>query len=178
MRRISTFNEFSVNESDGFGTSPFLLKKVSDIYHYFFNIEKESTSDNIGYHLIVGKYSNQQIIEGAKNSYCVLGLNQVSEEVIDDVAVNKESIPEVNDEKFEVGGNDVSRLMETVSKCLLNYLELNPKISKIHDEIQENLVLRGEGEYTEFMKSIILSYLGDNWSVQDGATKKSILISR
>ncbi len=52
MRRlISTFEQFKINEmdsknlheSDGFGTSPFLLIKNGDIYNYFFNIEEELT---------------------------------------------------------------------------------------------------------------------------------------
>jgi hypothetical protein len=79
---------------------------------------------------------------------------------------------------FSVKGNDVSRIMEYASKCLLNYLELNSKVFRIYDEIQNNLEIKGKGEYIEFMKSIILSYLGSKWSVQEGSSKKSVIISR
>ena len=50
MRRIiSTFEQFkiddmeskAIHESDGFGTSSFLLVKNGDLYNYFFNIEDE-----------------------------------------------------------------------------------------------------------------------------------------
>jgi hypothetical protein len=181
MRIITNFDDFNpyMNESDGFGTSPFLLKKTSDVYHYFFNIENEEGGDEeMGYHLVIGKYSDSEVIEGAKNSYCVLTLNQVAHVLIDDIAVDKEDIPLANEDKFKAKGNEVSRLMEYCCKCIQNYLELNPKVTRIYDELQDNLVFEGEGTYIEFMKSIVISYLGSNWSVQEGATKKSVLITR
>ncbi len=187
MRLIPTFEQFkrgyyqpsyNVNEADGFGTSAFLLKKVSDVYHYFFNIEKESGGESMGYHLLIGKFSDSQVIEGPKNSYCVMTLNQISHELIEDIAVDKEEIPEVSKEKFAAGGNEVSRIMEFVSKCLINYMESNPKVNRIYDEIQENLEFKGDGTYMEFMKSIVLSYLGTNWYVQEGSNSDTILISR
>jgi hypothetical protein len=186
MRRIiSTFEQFKINdmdsktihESDGFGTSPFLLVKNGDIYNYFFNIENEKGGEK-GFHFIVGKYSNNEVIDGPKNSYCVLTLNEISQELIEDIAVEKEEVPQPNTMKFKAGGNEVSRIMEYASKCLSSYLEANPKINRIYDEIQDNLEFDGKGEYIEFMKSIVLSYLGSNWSVQQGSSKKSVLISR
>jgi hypothetical protein len=167
-----------MNESDGFGTSPFLLEKSGDVYHYFFNIDQESSEDQMGFHLIVGKYSDNEVIEGPKNSYCVLTLNQIASEVIDDIAVEKEEIPQTNKEKFKMGGNEISRLMESVFKCVNSYLEANSKVIRIYDEMQDNLEFDGKGEYMEYMKSIAISQLGGNWSIQQGATQKSIIISR
>jgi hypothetical protein len=187
MRRvISTFREFKINESilnginegDGFGTASFLLKKQSDIYNYFFNITSEDEKKIKGYHLIIGKYSNLEVIEGPKNSYCVLTLNEISPELIEDISADKESVPGANTMKFVSEGGTVSRLMEYVSRCLINYLESNSKVTRIYDEIQENLEFKGKGEYVEFMKSIVISYLGEKWSVQQGSSKKSVLISR
>ena len=40
MKNLKEFREF-VNESDGFGTSSFLLKKEKDQYNYFFNLEEK-----------------------------------------------------------------------------------------------------------------------------------------
>lgn len=185
-RIISTFEQFkisemdssTIHESDGFGTSPFLLVKNGDLYNYFFNIENEKGGEEKGFHFIVGKYSNNEVIDGPKNSYCVLTLNEISQELIEDIAVEKEEVPQPNTMKFKAGGNEVSRIMEYCSKCLSSYLELNPKINRIYDEIQDNLEFDGKGGYIEFMKSIILSYLGSNWSVQEGSSKKSVLISR
>jgi len=56
-----------MHESDGFGTSPFLLVKNGDIYNYFFNIEDERGENEKGFHFIIGKYSNNEVIDGPKN---------------------------------------------------------------------------------------------------------------
>ena len=177
-RFIKKFSDFSpVNESDGFGTSPFLMKKESDICHYFFNIDKENGETN-GYHLIVGKYSDREVIEGPKNSYCVLSINEMSSEIIEDIAADKEDIPKMNSQKFKMESGELSRLMKYVYKCVDDYLQINPKTIRIYDEIQDNLVYDGKGTYMEQMKSISLSELGSNWAVQEGSSKMTIIISR
>ena len=98
MKNLKEFREF-VNESDGFGTSPFLLKKEKDQYNYFFNLEEKK--DDQGFHMIIGKYSEKEVISGSKNSYCVLGLYRISDDLIDDIAVGKAEIPSSNNERFK-----------------------------------------------------------------------------
>ena len=177
---IESFDQFTnpVNENDGFGTSSFLMKRVSDVYHYFFTLDSEDEEHEMGYHLIIGKYSENEPIEGAKNSYCVLNINQIGHELIEDIAVDKEDIPPPDTSEFIVDGNELSRLMEHIFKCVLDYLSLNPKVIRIYDELQDNLDYKGKGEYIEYMKSICISQLGNNWSVQEGTGKKSLIISR
>jgi hypothetical protein len=68
--------------------------------------------------------------------------------------------------------------MEYIFKCVLDYLSINPKVIRIYDEIQSNLEYKGKGEYIEYMKSICISELGKNWSVQNGTDEKSLIISR
>jgi hypothetical protein len=92
--------------------------------------------------------------------------------------VEKEEIPQTSKEKFKMGGNEISRLMESIFKCVNSYLEANSKVVRIYDEMQDNLEFDGKGEYMEYMKSIAISQLGGNWSIQQGATQKSIIISR
>ena len=174
MKNLKEFREF-VNESDGFGTSPFLLKKEKDQYNYFFNLEEKK--DDKGFHMIIGKYSEKEVISGSKNSYCVLGLYRISDDLIDDIAIDKAEIPSSNNEKFKVDENETSRILECVAKCLLDYLEKNSKVSRIYDEIQETLYFKGKGTYLEYMKSVIGPVIGD-WSIQDGSDKNSVLISR
>jgi hypothetical protein len=94
------------------------------------------------------------------------------------MSVTKEDLPPANSNKFKMNSNEVSRLFETISKCILDYLQYNAKVSKIFDEIQDNLVFTGDGTYIEFMKSVVISYLGEDWSVQEGVDKNSVLISR
>jgi hypothetical protein len=174
MKNLKEFREF-VNESDGFGTSAFLLKKEKDQYNYFFNLEEKK--DDKGFHMIIGKYSEKEVISGSKNSYCVLGLYRISDDLIDDIAVDKAEIPSSNNEKFKSDENETSRILECVAKCLLDYLEKNSKVSRIYDEIQETLYFKGKGTYLEYMKSVIGPVIGD-WSIQDGSDKNSVLISR
>jgi hypothetical protein len=178
MKNLLNFKIWeNLYESDGFGTSPFLLRKEKDVYHYFFNLESKKEDDR-GFHLIIGKYSNKEAISGSKNSYCVLGLSEISHEIIDDIAVGKvEDIPGPNSIKFKMDENLTSRILECVSKCILDYLEKNPKVTRIYDEIQENLFFKGKGTYIEYMKSILGPVIGD-WGIQEGSDKYSVIISR
>jgi hypothetical protein len=176
MKNLLNFRGWeSVNEADGFGTSPFLLKKEKDQYNYFFNLEDKEGDK--GFHLIIGKYSEKEVISGSKNSYCVLGLYQISEDLISDIAVDKSEIPSSNNDRFKSDENETSRILECVSRCLLDYLEKNSKVSRIYDEIQETLFFKGKGSYLEYMKSVIGPVIGD-WAIQDGSDKNSVLISR
>ena len=174
MKNLKEFKEF-INESDGFGTSPFLLRKEKDRYNYFFNLEGKE--EDKGFHLVIGKYSEKEVISGSKNSYCVLGLYRIGHELIDDIAVEKSEIPSSNSERFKADENETSRILECVSKCVLDYLEKNSKVSRIYDGIQETLFFKGKGSYLEYMKSVIGPVIGD-WAIQEGSDKNSVLISR
>lgn len=175
---VKSFDQYvdTLMEADGFGTNPFLLVKVEGIYHYFFNLDKEK--GQVGFHLIVGKYSDKEIIEGPKNSYCVLTVNQISPELIEDIAMDSSKIPSKNNEQFKVGSDLLTRLVQHTYGCVNSYLETNPKISRIYDEAQDNLVYTGDGSYQELMKSIALSQIGTGWSIQTGSSPKTVLLSR
>lgn len=177
MNKLKKFQDFlnsKINESDGFGTYPFLLKKEGDLHYYFYQLELENGGQK-GFMLVVGKYSKYETLEGPKNSHAVLNINEISPEIIEDIAINKEDIPEINEEKFSLDGNNLSRFMEQISKCLDNYLNKNPKVVRIFDEMSDNLEIEN---YEEYFRSIVLSNLGKDWSMQDGSTKEVFVISR
>ena len=173
---VKSFSEF-LAESDGFGTSPFLMRKEKDMTNYFFILEDDEKNQR-GFRLCIGKYSDHEPIPGSKNSYCVLNMNEMSPELIQDIAVEKTEIPQLNSEEFEVSEDQLVRLFKLVSQCVLDYLEFNPKIVKMYDEIQDNLVYKGEGKYLEFMNSIFKSYVGEDWSMQEGSHKNQIFVNR
>lgn len=177
-KRIQNFSDFlkssSVNEGDGFGTFPFLLVKDGDIYNYLFQLELENGSQK-GFMLVVGKYSQYETMEGPKNSYAILNVNEIAPEIIEDIAIKKSEIPDLNDVKFTLKDNDLSRFLEQVSKALLNYLEKNPKVIRIFDEMQDNMDIEN---YEEMVKSVLLSFLGPEWSMQEGSHKGTFIISR
>lgn len=178
MKNLLNFRSWEIlKESDGFGTSPFLLKKEKDIYHYFFILDSKK-ENNRAFHLVIGKYSDKEVISGSKSSYCVLGISEISREIVDDISSGKqEEIPYGNKQKFKMDENMTSRILECVSKCLLDYLEKNPKVSRVYDEIQENLFFKGKGTYIEYMKSVIGPVIGD-WGIQEGSDKNTVIISR
>lgn len=174
LKKFQDFVDSKINESDGFGTYPFLLKKEGDLYYYFYQLELENGGQK-GFMFVVGKYSKYETLEGPKNSHAVLNINEISPEIIEDIAINKEDIPEINEEKFSLSDNNLSRFMEQISKCLDNYLNKNPKVVRIFDEMSDNLEIEN---YEEYFRSIVLSNLGKDWSMQDGSTKEVFIISR
>ncbi len=177
-RKINSFSDFIkeslVNEGDGFGTYPFLLVRDGDIYNYLFQLELENGSQR-GFMLSVGKYSQYEIMEGPKNSYAVLNVNEISPEIIEDIAIKKSEVPEFNDAKFKLKDNDLSRFLEQVAKALQNYLEKNPKVIRIFDEMQDNLEIEN---YEDVVKSILISFLGPEWSMQEASHKGTFVFSR
>lgn len=174
--KVLSFSDFNrrINEGDGFGTMPFLQKKDGDLFYYFFQLELEK-GESLGFMFMIGKYSQFETTEGPKNSYAVLNVNQISPEIIQDVAIGKAELPMVNEEKFTLSGNDLSRFFEQISKAILNYLEKNPKVIRIFDEMETNLDI---DNYEENMRSILLSYIGPEWSIQTGSREKTYIISR
>jgi uncharacterized protein with NRDE domain len=177
-KRIQSFSDFTksntVNEGDGFGTYPFLLIKEGDIYNYLFQLELENGAQK-GFMLVVGKYSQYENMEGPKNSYAVLNVNEVAPEIIEDIAIKKSEVPDLNNQKFSLKDNDLSRFLEQISKALLNYLEKNPKVIRIFDEMQDNADIEN---YEEMLKSVLISFLGPEWAMQEGSHKGTFIISR
>lgn len=177
MKNLFTYTDFvtkSINEGDGFGTMPFLLKKEGDVYYYFFQLEREK-EDPEGFCLMIGKYSQFESMDGPKNSYAIMNINKIGTEVIEDIAINKGSLPEKNKVSFKLAGGELSRLFEQIGKCLNSYLEKNPKIIRIVDEMNLNLDIKNYGSYA---KSLLSFSLGEEWHMQEGSNKKIYLWNR
>jgi hypothetical protein len=177
VKVILPYSQFitQLNEADGFGTLPFLFKKDGDLCYYFFQIDKEKGGQQ-GYVFLIGKYSRFENMEGPKNSYAVINLNQIEPEVIEDIAIeNTKNLPEANSNKFKLKGGELARLYKQIGKCLLNYLEKNPKTIRIVDEMNQNLVLNNYEEYT---RSMLISILGDEWHLQPGSRKGVYVLNR
>lgn len=177
MKNLFNYTDFlskNLNEADGFGTMPFLLKKEGDVYYYFFQLEREK-EDPEGFCLMIGKYSQYESMDGPKNSYSVLNINKIGTEVIEDIAINKGSLPEKNKVSFKLSGGELSRLFEQIGKCISSYLEKNPKIIRMVDEMNLNLDIKNYGAYS---KSLLSFALGEDWHMQDGSTKKIYLWNR
>jgi hypothetical protein len=176
---IKSFEDFSksyrVLESDGFGTMPYLEKKDGNVYYYFFKLDPEKGEEQKGYMLTLGKYSQYEDTPGAKNSYAVINANEIGSEIIDDIAVDKKEIPNLNSTTFKLSDNELSRFFEQCGKAVANYLEQNPKVVRFYDEMQDNLDAKN---YLEYLKSVLVGSLGGEWTAQEGSNKKVVVISR
>lgn len=177
---IKNFDEFSkfngVNESDGFGTLPFLEEKNGNVFYYFFKMDTEDKKNpQKGFMITIGKYSQYEDTPGSKNSYGVINANQIGTEVIDDVALDKKDIPTLNETKFKLSDGELSRFLEQTSKAVASYLEQNPKVVRFYDEMQDNIET---SNYLEYLKSVLVSSLGGSWSAQEGSNKKVVVLSR
>jgi hypothetical protein len=176
---IKSFEDFSksyrVLESDGFGTMPYLEKKNGNVYYYFFKLDSEKGEEQKGYMLTLGKYSQYEDTPGAKNSYSVMNVNQIGSEIIDDIAVDKKEIPNLNSTTFKLSDNELSRFLEQCGKAVGDYLEQNPKVVRFYDEMQDNLDAKN---YLEYLKSVLVGSLGGEWTAQEGSNKKVVVISR
>ena len=100
---------------------------------------------------------------------------KIGTEVIEDIAINKGSLPEKNKVSFKLAGGELSRLFEQIGKCLNSYLEKNPKIIRIVDEMNLNLDIKNYGSYA---KSLLSFSLGEEWHMQEGSNKKIYLWNR
>ena len=178
MSNVKSFSEYLslMNESDGFGTLPFLEKKNGNVYYYFFKLDSEKKKGTQrGYMVTLGKYSQYEDTPGAKNSYAVLNVNEIGTEVIDDLAVERKEIPVLNETSFQLTDGELSRFFEQTAKAVQSYLEQNPKVVRFYDEMQDNI---DADNYLEYLKSVLVSALGGEWSAQEGSNKKVVLISR
>ena len=179
MGKIKSFEDFSrsmgIQEADGFGTMPYLEKRDGSVYYYFFKLDPESGEEAKGYMLAIGKYSQYEETPGAKNSYAVLNVNEIGTEVIDDIAIGKQEIPNLNETIFKLSDNQLSRFLEQCGKAVGDYLEQNSKVVRFYDEMQDNIDAKN---YLEFLKSVLVSKLGGEWAAQEGSSPKVIVISR
>lgn len=178
--KILKFNDFILFEASGFGTAPFFKIKENDVIHYFFKIDadlEERKKERINFHLKFGHYSKNEHIDGPKNSYMVMEINEISTEEIEDLARDLRTPTEINNIKIKLTKREISRLYKQIAKCIIDYLDGEPKISRIYDELQTNIEF-GEIDYNEYIKSIIHSYLNNTWSIQDTSNKNVKLLMR
>jgi hypothetical protein len=69
----------------------------------------------------------------------------------------------------------LSRFLEQCAKAVGDYLEQNSKVVRFYDEMQTNIDAKN---YLEFLRSVLLSKLGGEWTAQEGSNPKVVVISR
>lgn len=173
MKHIKLYEHF-LNE-DGYGRDFFIKEKDGKVYRYFFKIDGEE--GELGFLIDIGKFSRNVNIESAENSYCVISVQPMSEEVMDDHLANDSDYKSREDETFSLSKSEFMRFYKIVGECIKNYLQNSPKVSTIYDEIILNLEME-KSEYSDAVKNLMGSWSYGKWSVQDGASARTLIYSK
>jgi hypothetical protein len=64
-----------------------------------------------------------------------------------------------------------------MGECIKDYLQNNPKVSKIYDEIPLNLEIDMD-QYKDRTETLMDQWSYGKWSVQEGSTERTLLYSR
>ena len=69
------------------------------------------------------------------------------------------------------------RFYKILSESIKDYLQNNPKVSKIYDEIPLNLDME-LSEYQDRVESLMDEWSYEKWSVQDGSSERTLMYTR
>ena len=173
MKHIKLYENF-LNE-DGYGRDYFVKEKDGKVYRYFFKIEGEE--EDLGFILEIGKLSRNITIESAENSYAVLSIQPISIAAMDDYLVKESDFKSREDEMFELTDSELMRTYKIVGEAIKDYLENNPKVSIIYDEMPLNIEMDFE-EYKSRIKSLMSSWSYEKWSLQESSANRTLMYSR
>lgn len=175
MRHIKKFSAYSINEEAGYGNDYFVDKKVDKSRYYFFKVG--SGDEETGIIIKIGKFSKSGVISDAEKTYGVVHIEQISPDDMDDYLVNDDEYQSNDEIKFSLSQNLLNQIFQVYKKTLDDYLEKNPKVTKIYDEILENLDIDTE-DYKEFISSIIRSWSKKRWKIQEGASSNVLIYTK
>jgi hypothetical protein len=174
MRHIKLFEQFLLEE-DGFGRDFFVKKKDGKVSRYYFKIEGEDKDH--GFVVNIGKLSRGSSIDEAENSYCVISVEPIKTSVLDDYLVKETDYKSREDEDFDLTKSEFMRFYKILSEAIKDYLQNNPKVSKIYDEIPLNLNI-DLSEYKDRVTSLMDEWSYEKWSLQDGSEERTLLFTR
>jgi hypothetical protein len=175
MIHIKLFEDF-LNE-DGYGRADFIKKKNGKFHQYYFKIEGEEDGGDICFVLGLGKLSRITSIESPENSYAVLSVEPIKENVMDDFLVKDSDYKSREDETFTLTRSEFLRFYKIAGECIKDYLQNNPKVSTIYDELPLNIQMDMD-EYTDLVKSMIDIWSYEKWGTQKGSENNTLLYNK
>lgn len=174
MKHIKIYENF-VNEGDGFGRDYFVKKKDGKTLRYFFKIDGEE--DTLCFIISIGKLSRKTTIESAENSYAVISVEPISQAIMDDYLVNDTDYKSRSKEEFDLTKSELMRFYFILSECLKDYLENNPKVSIIYDELPLNINIETE-DYMSYIKNQMDEWSYGKWSIQEGSSLRTVIYTK
>ena len=174
MKHIKLFEHFLMEE-DGFGRDFFVKRKDGKVSKYYFKIEGEE--ENLGFIINIGKLSRGSSIDEAENSYCVVSVEPIKAEILDDYLVNDTDYKSREDDDFNLTRSEFMRFYRILSEAIKDYLQNNPKVSKIYDEITMNLNV-DFSEYKDRVETLMGEWSYEKWGVQEGPDDETLIYTR
>lgn len=176
LKRFDGYNNQPViNEEAGYGNDYFVDEKVEKSQYYFFKIGEGE--EEIGLILKIGKFSKSGVISENEKNYGVIHIEQISPDDMDDYLVNDSEYMSREDEVFSVSNETLSQAFIIITKALDSYLEKNPKVTKLYDEMLENLDMSHE-EYLDFISPKIRVWSKGRWKIQEGTSDKVVIYTK
>jgi len=175
MKFIKDFPSYAMNEEAGYGNDYFVDKKEEKTQCYYFKVGESEAETGLIFK--IGKFSESTVISETEKSYGVVHIEQMDANDLDDYLVNDSEYRSREGEKFALPKDLLNQAFEIYKRALDNYLEKNPKVTKIYDEILENLEM-GIEEYTEFIKPIVSAWSEGRWSIQPGSSSKCLIYTK
>lgn len=173
MEFLKYFKDYLLNEKEGIGNNYFHVKKMDKSYDYFFKIG-EQTDEERAFIIKIGKFSKSDIINDAETSYAVLSIEELDPSDMDAFLIDDAPFKSREDAKISITMEELSKISEILEKALDDYLEKNPKVTKIYDEFLENLEI-GTEEYINYTKNTISLWSRGRWNTQEGGSSRSII---
>jgi hypothetical protein len=173
MKHIKLFENF-LNE-DGYGRDFFVKQKDGKVFRYFFKIDGEEK--NTGFIVSIGKLSKVLTVESAENSYCVISIEGIKESVMDDYLVKETDYKSNEEVVFSLDKSEFMRIYKIVGECIKDYLQNNPKVSTIYDQLPLNIDME-ISEYKESVKNLMGKWSRNRWGIQDGTSDGVIIYNR
>lgn len=170
LKHITLYENF-LNE-DGYGRDYFVKKKDGKIHKYFFKIEGEE--EDLGFVLSIGKTSRETSIDGAENSYCVLNIEPMKINIMDDYLVNETDYKSREEDNFKLTKSEFLRFYEIIGECIKDYIKNNPKVTTIYDDIPLNLDIELE-TYSLRVKNMMDGWSYGRWSNQTASSNKALV---
>lgn len=175
MKHIQLFEDFIFEDEDGYGRDFFVKKKDGKVLRYFFKMEGEE--DTLCFIINIGKSSRKITIESSENSYGVISVEPIKQSVMDDYLVNDTDYKTKTDQVFDLSNSEFMRFYRILGEAIKDYLENNPKVSMLYDEIPLNLNIEPE-EYLDKVKNLMGMWSYEKWGAQEGSSSQILIYIR
>lgn len=173
MRHVILYENF-LNE-DGYGKNYFHAEKREKAIYYFFKINEGE--DQKGFILKISKNCVLATPEGSENSYACIRIEPILVSTMDDHLVNDADFKPREDDQIDIGRDEFSRVYSIVCKAIEDYVQKNPKVTKIYDEMLLNLSIP-RGRYKTIVSSMMEEWSYGKWSMQDGPERNLLIFQK